>query len=248
MALLDNKTAIVTGGTRGIGRGVALRLAQEGARVVVNYVSDDKSAATLTQEAADKGYTIHCRKASVTDSGQVEDLIAYTLATFAGIDILVNNAGIKKDGLLMTMPEEAWDDVMAVNLKGLYLMTKQVVRTMIGQRSGRIINMTSLTGVAGMAGQSNYAASKGGIISFSKTMAQELGRYGITVNALAPGFIETEMLDSVPDKVLKKAKKEIPLRRLGTVNEVADTTLFLASAMGSYITGHVLNVNGGLYM
>lgn len=248
MGLLENRTAIVTGGTRGIGRGIALRLASEGAKVLVNYVSDDQAAFTLKEEASARGYSIHCVKATVTDARQVEECVQYAVDAFGGIDVLVNNAGIKNDSLLMTMTEEAWDRVVDVNLKGVFLFTKHVVRTMISQKRGKIINMTSLSGVSGMAGQANYSASKGGIVAFTKTMAQELGRYGILVNAIAPGFIETEMLDTVPEKVLEQAKKNIPLRRLGQISEVADTTLFLASDMSSYISGHILNVNGGQYM
>lgn len=248
MGLLDNRTALVTGGTRGIGRGIALRLASEGANVVINYISDDQAAATLKEEANARGYCIHCVKAAVTDAGQVEKCVQYTVDTFGSIDILVNNAGIKNDSLLMTMTEESWDRVIDVNLKGVFLFTKQVIRTMISQRRGKIINMTSLSGISGMAGQANYSASKGGVVAFTKTMAQELGRYGILVNAIAPGFIETDMLDNVPEKVLEQAKKNIPLKRLGQISEVADATLFLASDMSSYISGHILNVNGGQYM
>ena len=248
MGLLESQTAVVTGGTKGIGRAVALRFASEGAKVVVSYSTDDGAAKTLEQEASAKGYVIHVVKGSVTSSAEVSSLLQYASTTFGRIDILVNNAGIKRDSFLMTMPDADWDRVIDVNLKGVFLATKHAIKKMIGQKSGKIINMTSQTGVSGMAGQANYAATKGGLVAFTKSMALELGRFGIRVNAIAPGFVKTDMLTDVPDGVLQEAKKNIPLGRLGLPSEIAETALFLASDMSSYMTGQVLTVNGGLYM
>jgi 3-oxoacyl-[acyl-carrier protein] reductase len=248
MGFLESQTAIVTGGTRGIGRAVALRFASEGAHVVVNYVSDDSAAEALKETASGRGYTIHLRKGSVSDPKEIAELVQYTQDTFKGIDILVNNAGIKKDSFLMTMPESSWDKVLEVNLKGAFLVTRQVIKLMIARKTGKVIHMASLSGVAGTAGQANYAASKGALVALTKSMALEMGRFGIRVNAVAPGFVKTDMLDDVPVEVLEEAKKRIPLGRLGVPSEVADAALFLASEMSSYVTGHVLNVNGGQYM
>ena len=200
--MLDGQAAIVTGGTKGIGRAVALKLASEGAGVVVNYSSDDEAALSLLAEAASRGCQISARKESVSDPSGVERLVEYAYDTYNRLDILVNNAGIKRDCFLITMPGADWDRVVEVDLKGVFLATKLAARKMIGRRSGKIINMTSLTGVAGMAGQANYAAAKGGIVAFTKSIALELGRFGISVNAIAPGFIETAMLSDVPEQIL----------------------------------------------
>jgi len=248
MGLLKGKVAIITGGSRGIGKAIAIRFAEEGAKVMINYAQNDDAAADVVSHVLNKGLKILSIKGSVTNLNDVKHLIEETKRIYGRIDILVNNAGIKRDSFLMMMKESDWDDVIAVNLKGTYLCCKEVIKTMISQRSGKIINITSLTGVVGQVGQTNYAASKGGVISFTKALAKEVARFGILVNAIAPGFIETDMLKDVPEEILKESIKMIPLQRIGKPEEVADTALFLASEMSSYMTGQVLHVNGGQIM
>ncbi|HCO29362.1 MAG TPA: beta-ketoacyl-ACP reductase [Lachnospiraceae bacterium] len=246
--MLEGKIAIVTGGSRGIGREIALTLAGYGATVVVNYNGSKEKAQEVVDTIKSQGKEAIAIKASVSDSKEVESMIKEVMDQFGRIDILVNNAGITKDNLMMKMTEEDFDAVIDTNLKGTFYCMKQVYRIMLKQRYGRIINMSSVTGVIGNAGQVNYAASKAGVIGMTKSLARELGSRGITVNAVAPGFIETEMTDVLSDKVKEEIANQIPLKRMGAVKDVAETVAFLASDKASYITGQVLHVDGGMAM
>lgn len=246
--MLEGKIAVVTGGSRGIGREIALTLAGYGATVVVNYNGSKEKAQEVVDTIKSQGKEAIAIKASVSDSKEVESMIKEVMDQFGRIDILVNNAGITKDNLMMKMTEEDFDAVIDTNLKGTFYCMKQVYRIMLKQRYGRIINMSSVTGVIGNAGQVNYAASKAGVIGMTKSLARELGSRGITVNAVAPGFIETEMTDVLSDKVKEEIANQIPLKRMGAVKDVAETVAFLASDKASYITGQVLHVDGGMAM
>ena len=246
MQLLNGKTAIVTGATRGIGKGVAVKLAEQGANVAFTYVSSSEKALALENELQAFGVKAKSYKSDASLMKDAEDLIKDILENFESIDILVNNAGITKDNLLMRMSEEDFDRVLEVNLKSIFNMTKAVQRTMLKQRSGSIVNMTSVVGVKGNAGQSNYAASKAGVIGFTKSIALELGSRNIRCNAIAPGFIETEMTENLGEEVIKSWRNSIPLKRGGTPEDVANTTLFLASDLSAYITGQTLHVCGGM--
>jgi 3-oxoacyl-[acyl-carrier protein] reductase len=248
MRMLEERVAVVTGGSRGIGRAIALKLAEAGAKVLVNYGSDTAAADSLAAQAAANGWSLTTSRGSVADGEYVKALFKEARGAHGRIDILVNNAGIKRDGLLMMMPSKDWDDVIDVNLKGVYLCTRGALRPMVSQRSGRIINITSVSGVVGQPGQTNYAASKGGLIGFTKALAKEVARFGIAVNAVAPGFIETDMIKDMPPEALEASRGGIPFQRLGRPEEVADAALFLASAMATYVTGQVLHVDGGLAM
>ncbi|MDR3563851.1 MAG: 3-oxoacyl-[acyl-carrier-protein] reductase [Negativicutes bacterium] len=246
--LLGGKVAIITGGSRGIGRAAAIELAKAGAKVVVNYAGNKAAAEeTLATIQAAGGEAILCQ-ADVADGSAVEILIKTTMDAFGRIDILVNNAGITRDNLLMRMKEEDWDAVINTNLKGIFHCTKAVSRVMMKQKGGRIINMTSVVGVMGNAGQANYAAAKAGVIGFTKSMAKELASRTITVNAIAPGFIATDMTAGLPEQVKSDLAKGIPLNRLGSPEDVAAAVLFLASDAANYITGQTLNVDGGMVM
>lgn len=246
MQLLEGKTAIVTGATRGIGKGVALKLAQQGAHVAFTYISSEEKALLLQKELISFGIKAKAYKSDASIMKDSELLVKDVFETFNSIDVLVNNAGITKDNLLMRMSEEDYDRVMEVNLKSIFNMTKSVQRTMLKQRSGSIINMTSVVGVKGNAGQSNYAASKAGVIGFTKSIALELGSRNIRCNAIAPGFIETEMTEKLEQNVIENWRNSIPLKRGGTPEDVANATLFLASDLSSYITGQTLHVCGGM--
>jgi len=246
MQLLNGKTAIVTGATRGIGKGVAVKLAEQGANVAFTYVSSSEKALGLENELQAFGVKAKAYKSDASLMKNAEELIKDVLENFESIDILVNNAGITKDNLLMRMSEEDFDRVLEVNLKSIFNMTKAVQRTMLKQRSGSIVNMTSVVGVKGNAGQSNYAASKAGVIGFTKSIALELGSRNIRCNAIAPGFIETEMTENLGEEVIKSWRNSIPLKRGGTPEDVANTTLFLASDLSAYITGQTLHVCGGM--
>ena len=246
MKLLEGKTAIITGATRGIGKGIALKLAEHGANVAFTYVSSEEKALTIEKELIALGVKAKAYKSDASVMSDAEALVKDVNATFGGIDILVNNAGITKDNLLMRMSEEDFDRVMEVNLKSVFNMTKSVQRTMLKQRSGSIINMTSVVGVKGNAGQSNYAASKAGVIGFTKSIALELGSRNIRCNAIAPGFIETEMTEKLDEQVIADWRNTIPLKRGGTPEDVANVTAFLASNMSAYVTGQVLHVCGGM--
>ena len=246
MQLLKGKTAIVTGATRGIGKGVAFKLAEQGANIAFTYVSSAEKALALENELQAFGVKVKSYKSDASLMKDAEELIKNVLDNFESIDVLVNNAGITKDNLLMRMSEEDFDRILEVNLKSIFNMTKAVQRTMLKQRSGSIVNMTSVVGVKGNAGQSNYAASKAGVIGFTKSIALELGSRNIRCNAIAPGFIETEMTEKLDEEVITNWRNSIPLKRGGTPEDVANTTLFLASDLSSYITGQTLHVCGGM--
>ncbi len=246
MKLLEGKTAIVTGGTRGIGRGIVRLFAEEGANVV--FTARNPAFAEVEEEAAAFGVRAKGFTSDASDFAQAESLVEATIAEFGGVDILVNNAGITRDTLLMRMTEEQWDEVLRVNLKSVFNMTKAVQRTMLKQKAGTIVNISSVVGVSGNAGQSNYAASKAGIIGFSKSIAKELGARNIRTNVVAPGFIETEMTEKLPEEVRKGWADQIPLKRAGTPLDVACAVLFLASDLSSYVNGQVLHVCGGMNM
>lgn len=245
---LTGKVALVTGASRGIGHAVALEMAKAGADVVVNYSGSEAAAQQTVEQIEALGRKAIKIKANVGDADEVQAMVDEAQATFGHIDILVNNAGITRDGLLMRMKDADWDDVININLKGVYLTTKAVSKLMMKQRSGRIINMTSVSGVTGNAGQANYAAAKAGVIGFTKTCARELASRGITVNAVAPGFIQTDMTDVLPEKVKEGVATSVPLGRMGQPEEIAGVVTFLATDFASYITGQVLNVDGGMVM
>lgn len=246
MTLLKGKVAIITGATRGIGKGIAMKFAKEGADIAFTYVSSSAAAAEVEKELAQFGIKAKGYQSNAGDLASTEKLVEQVIADFGNIDIVVNNAGITKDGLLMRMSEENWDDVININLKSVFNMTKAVLKTFLKNRNGVIINMSSVVGVQGNAGQSNYAASKAGIIGFTKSVAQELGSRNIRSNAIAPGFIATEMTDALDEKVVSQWLEDIPLKRAGTTEDVANTALFLASDLGAYINGQVISVCGGM--
>ena len=242
------KVAVVTGASRGIGRAIALELASRGAAVVINYNGSEERAKEVQKEIEEKGGEAEIRQWNVADFAACEKAVKDIVKTHGSIDILVNNAGITKDGLLMGMSESDFDSVIDVNLKGTFNMMRFVSRQMLRQRCGRIISMASVVGIAGNAGQANYAASKAGIIGMTKSMARELASRGIRVNAVAPGFIETEMLDQMTDAAKEAGKAQIPFGRYGKTEEIANTVAFLASEKASYITGQVICVDGGMAM
>lgn len=246
--LLDGKTALVTGASRGIGRAIALCLAAEGARVAINYAGNVKAAEEVKASIEAAGGTAILCQADIADSTAVEAMIADVVKEFGTIDILVNNAGITRDTLLMRMKDEDFAKVLDTNLKGVFYCTKAVSKLMMKKRAGRIINMASVVGLVGNAGQTNYAAAKAGVIGFSKSAAKELASRGITVNVVAPGFIGTDMTAGLPESVKEKMLTDIPLGRMGEPEDVANAVLFLASDQASYITGQVVNVDGGMVM
>ncbi|EJT6169011.1 3-oxoacyl-[acyl-carrier-protein] reductase [Clostridium perfringens] len=246
--MLKDKVAIVTGGTRGIGRAIALKLADYGANIVINYRNSDKEAEELKAILEGKGVKVLTVKCDISNFEDSKNLMDKCKEVFGKIDILVNNAGITKDTLIMRMKEEDFDNVIDVNLKGTFNCAKHASAIMLKQRFGKIINMTSVVGIAGNAGQVNYAASKAGVIGLTKSLAKELGSRGITVNAVAPGFINTDMTASLSEKVKEEASKNIPLKRLGDPEDVANLVGFLASDAANYITGQVINVDGGMVM
>ncbi|MBT3487748.1 MAG: 3-oxoacyl-[acyl-carrier-protein] reductase [Desulfobacula sp.] len=241
------KKALVTGSGGGIGKSIALLLAEMGADIVVNDVSIENAQQTA-REIISKGQKTIVSNANVVNDTQVKDMFESIASEFGRIDILVNNAGITKDSLLMDMREDQWDQVMDVNLKGVFLCCKYAAKMMSDQQYGKIINISSASGQAGNIGQVNYAASKGGVIAITKTLAKELARYNINVNAVAPGFIRTPMTQTVPEKVVNYLIGQIPLKRMGEPVEIANAIAFLASDMSEYITGQVLSVNGGMYV
>ncbi|WP_298705736.1 3-oxoacyl-[acyl-carrier-protein] reductase [uncultured Veillonella sp.] len=245
---LGDKVALVTGASRGIGRAIAIRMAQVGADVVVNYSGSEAAAQETVDAILALGRKAIKIKADVSNADEVAAMVEEAHKTFGHIDILVNNAGITRDGLLMRMKDADWDDVININLKSVYLVTKAVSKIMMKQRSGKIVNMTSVVGVTGNAGQANYSASKAGVIGFTKTCAKELASRGITVNAIAPGFIHTDMTDVLPDKVKDAMVETIPMHRMAEPSEVANVAVFLSSGLSSYITGQVINVDGGMVM
>ena len=247
MKLLENKVAIVTGASRGIGEAIAIKFAEEGANVAFTYLSSDEKAKALEQKLQDMGVKAKAYKSNAGVYEECETLIADVLKEFGTIDICVNNAGISKDNLLLRMSPDQWDDVMDINLKSVYNMTKHVIRPMMKAKTGSIINMSSIIGIKGNAGQSSYAASKAGIIGFTKSIAQELGSRNIRVNAVAPGFVETDMTHYLKEGAGAQGYIEkIPLGRFGSPEDIANVTLFLASNLGSYVTGQVISACGGL--
>ena len=246
MKLLENKTVLITGASRGIGKGIATVFAEHGANVVFTYSSSLDAANALEIELQALGVQAKGYQSNAADFEQAQELVENVLADFSTIDVLINNAGITKDNLLMRISEEDFDKVIEVNLKSVFNLTKAVQRTMLKQRYGSIINMSSVVGVKGNAGQSNYAASKAGIIGFSKSVALELGSRNIRCNVIAPGFIETEMTAKLSEEVVAGWRAGIPLKRGGTPNDVANACVFLASDLSSYITGQVINVDGGM--
>jgi len=247
MKLLEGKVAIITGASRGIGKGIAQKFAQSGCHVAFTYLSSDEKAKQLENELKAFGVIAKGYKSDASKYDSAEKLIADVIQDFGGrIDVVVNNAGITKDNLLMRMTEEMWDDVVNINMKSVFNMTKAVQRTMLKQREGSIINLSSVVGIKGNAGQSNYAASKAGILGFTRSIALELGSRNIRCNAIAPGFIETEMTGKLPEETVQQWRDAIPLKRGGTTDDVANLALFLASDMSGYITGQTLNVDGGM--
>lgn len=244
----NGQAAIVTGASRGIGREIALKLAQEGAKVVVNYSGSKEKAEAVAAEIIAKGGEAIVHQANVANADEVKGLVDATMAAFGSVDILVNNAGITRDNLIMRMKEEDWDAVIDTNLKSVFLCTKAVSRQMMKQRSGSIVNVASIVGVAGNAGQANYVASKAGVIGLTKTTAKEFAARHIRVNAVAPGFIETEMTDVLPEDVKETMLTQIPLAKLGQAKEIANVVAFLASDEASYMTGQTLHVDGGMVM
>ena len=246
MGILNEKTAIITGASRGIGRGVAQEFAKQGANVAFTYSSSVEAANNLEKELEALGVKAKGYQSNAADFKQAHELVESVLKDFGGIDILINNAGITKDNLLMRMSEEDFDKVININLKSIFNLTKATQRTFLKQRKGSIINMSSVVGVKGNAGQANYAASKSGIIGFSKSVALELGSRNIRCNVVAPGFIETEMTASLDEKVIQQWRDGIPLKRGGQPQDIANACIFLASDMSAYITGQVLQVDGGM--
>lgn len=245
---LEGKVALVTGASRGIGREIALELAREGCNVAVNYAGSEAKANEVVDEIKSLGREAIAVQCNVSDAEGVQAMVKETIGEFGSIDILVNNAGITKDNLLMRMKETEWDDVININLKGVFLCTKAVTRQMMKQRSGRIINISSIVGVSGNPGQANYVAAKSGVIGLTKTTARELAPRGITVNAVAPGFITTDMTDQLPEDVRSEMLKQIPLSRFGSPGDIAKVVTFVASDSASYMTGQTLHIDGGMVM
>ena len=243
---LKGKTAIVTGASRGIGRAIAIKLAQEGANVAFNYVNNEDLAKALKSDIEKLGVSALSFKVDIKDFDEVQKMKDKILEKWGRLDILVNNAGIIKDSILAMMSKENWRDVIDTNLNGTFNMTKAVIITFMKQKSGDIVNISSISGVHGMARQTNYSASKGGIIAFTKALAKEVAPFNIRVNAIAPGFIETDMVSGLTEKYLKQALEQIPLKRMGKVEEVAELTIFLLKKEAGYITGQVIGIDGGL--
>ena len=248
MKLLEGKTALITGAARGIGKAIAIKFAQEGANIAFTDLVIDENGKQTEEEIAALGVKCKGYASNAADFAQTADVVKQVVADFGKIDILVNNAGITKDGLMMRMSEQQWDAVIAVNLKSAFNFIHACVPVMMRQRSGSIINMASVVGVHGNAGQSNYAASKAGLIALAKSIAQEVGSRGIRANAIAPGFIETAMTAALSDEIREEWKKKIPLRRGGQVEDIANVATFLASDLSGYVTGQVIQVDGGMNM
>lgn len=246
--VLLGKNAVVTGASRGIGKAIAIKLAEMGANIVLNYRSSEASVAEVAKALEEKGVKVVVVQGDVSKFEDAKNIIDTTVEKLGSIDILVNNAGITKDGLMMRMKEEDFDRVIEVNLKGVFNCTRHTVPLMIKQRSGRIINISSFVGLAGNAGQTNYAAAKAGILGFTKSLAREVASRGITANAIAPGFIQSDMTDAVSEKVKEMVKSTIPLKEFGKPEDIAETVGFLASPGSRYITGQVISVDGGMYM
>ncbi|AJG97742.1 MULTISPECIES: 3-oxoacyl-[acyl-carrier-protein] reductase [Clostridium] len=246
--MLKGKCAIVTGASRGIGKAIALKLASLGANIVLNYRSNEKEALEVENEIKGMGVETLCVKGDISKSEEVDNLINSAKEKFGTIDIMVNNAGITKDALIIRMKEEDFDNVIDVNLKGVFNCLKAITPIMMKQKHGKIINLSSVVGITGNAGQVNYSASKAGVIGMTKSLAREVGSRGITVNAVAPGYIETDMTEALADKYKEEMKKTIPLKRLGKASDVANVVAFLASESADYVTGQVIQVDGGMLM
>lgn len=246
--MLKNKNVIVTGATRGIGREIALTLAENGANIAINYRNYNNEVESLLEEIKSFGVNAIAIKCDVSKTQEVDDFVKEVKLHFNTIDVLINNAGITKDGLILRMKEEDFDDVLDVNLKGTFNATKAVSSIMVRQKYGKIINISSVVGIAGNAGQCNYAASKAGVIGFSKSVARELASRNVNVNVVAPGYINTDMTKKLPDKVKEEIIKSIPMKKIGDPKEVANLVLFLSSNLSDYITGQVINVDGGMVM
>lgn len=246
MKLLEGKTAIITGGTRGIGKSICETFADHGCNVAFTFASSEEKARAIEADLQSRGVKAKAYKSNAADYAAAEDLVAQVLEDFGNFDVLINNAGITRDNLLMRMTEEMWDEVMETNLKSVFNMVKACQRTFLKNRAGSIINMSSVVGVKGNAGQANYSASKAGILGFTKSVALELGSRNIRSNAIAPGFIETEMTGALDENTVNEWRQAIPLKRGGTPEDVANLCLFLASDMSAYITGQVINVDGGM--
>jgi 3-oxoacyl-[acyl-carrier protein] reductase len=244
--LLKDQVAIVTGGTKGIGKAICLLFAEEGAKVIANFSKDVNAAEDLLQEAKSKGLSIGLFKADVTQFDQVKEMVEEAFAQYGRIDILVNNVGLIRDNFLMLMSDEDWDSLIKTNLNSLFYCCKTVIRKMIPQRRGKIINISSISGILGTSGQTNYSTTKGGIISFTKSLARELGSFNIHVNAIAPGLIESEVISKMPEEKVELIIKSTSLGRIGKPEEVAQVVLFLASEHSNYITGQTIIVDGGI--
>lgn len=245
---LKGKTALITGGSRGIGRAIAIELSKQGANVVITYINNEVNAKEVIAEVEKSNVRGLAIKADVSNEKDINDMIEIVNNEFEYVDILVNNAGITKDNLLLRMKLEEWDDVISTNLRGAYLCTKAVARGMLKKKSGKIVNIASVVGISGNAGQGNYSASKAGIIGFTKSIAKELGSRGINVNAVAPGFVETDMTNILNDKIKDEMINGIPLKRAGKPEDIANVVAFLCSEKSDYITGQVINVDGGMLM
>ncbi|HDD6970503.1 TPA: 3-oxoacyl-[acyl-carrier-protein] reductase [Staphylococcus aureus] len=242
------KSALVTGASRGIGRSIALQLAEEGYNVAVNYAGSKEKAEAVVEEIKAKGVDIFAIQANVADADEVKAMIKEVVSQFGSLDVLVNNAGITRDNLLMRMKEQEWDDVIDTNLKGVFNCIQKATPQMLRQRSGAIINLSSVVGAVGNPGQANYVATKAGVIGLTKSAARELASRGITVNAVAPGFIVSDMTDALSDELKEQMLTQIPLARFGQDTDIANTVAFLASDKAKYITGQTIHVNGGMYM